>query len=66
MEKNKNYLLCQRKIYDILIGDTLLGEDIIEGNIIEKNQLPYLSGPTICKVAKEFFHKIYIFFHCYL
>ena len=41
MEKNKNYLLCQRKIYDILIGDTLLGEDIIEGNIIEKNQLPY-------------------------
>nr|WP_310788231.1 abortive infection family protein [Fusobacterium nucleatum] len=55
MENNKNYLLCQRKIYDILIGDTLLGEDIIEGNIIEKNQLPYLSGPTICKVAKEFF-----------
>ena len=55
MENNKNYLLCQRKIYDILIGDTLLGEDIKEGNIMEKNQLPYLSGPTICKIAKEFF-----------
>lgn len=45
MSKNNFYMLKNRKIIDILIGDSYLKS---------KNKMPYLSGPDICEIGQMF------------
>ena len=56
--ENKFYLLLDKNILNILIGDSDLGEIELSDGTTINSTMPYLSGPILCGISTRFGLKI--------